>query len=57
MRRAAEVSLSGALLRKAHWAFRQGSDPLRATDRPPEQAIPHAGELGGIFSDVHAAGK
>lgn len=54
-KRAAEVSLSGALPESPLGFPAKGSQSAARTDRPPGAGDPHTGGLGGIFSDVHAA--
>ena len=56
-KRAAEVSLSGALPKSPLGFPAKGSQSAARTDRPPGAGDPHTGGLGGIFSDVHAAGE
>ena len=56
-KRAAEVSLSGALPESPLGFPAKGSQSAARTDRPPGAGDPHTGGLGGIFSDVHAAGE
>ena len=54
-KRAAEVSLSGALPKSPLDFPAKGSQSAARTDRPPGAGDPHTGGLGGIFSDVQAA--
>ena len=56
-KRAAEVSLSGALPKSPLGFPAKGSQSAARTDRPPGAGDPHTGGLGRIFSDVHAAGE
>lgn len=48
-KRAAEVSLSGALPKSPLGFPAKGSQSAARTDRPPKADAPHTGGLSGIF--------